>query len=855
MQRKAVDKTFDEVNRLIDNARIALKKDAAKSLSILDKALNVLPAVDKGMKRAEILFEKANAFKKLNELHNSLHCLEEVIDLLGKKGMEESVARCKEELSDIYFRQGIHELALSKMFEVLEFWKQQNKRLETASMYNRIGELYKSQQEYTKAIEQHLLALKLYEELDSRRELSLTNFYIGNCYNWANELEPAKNYLATSLKIADEAGDPQLKIKPMGSMAILLTKEKDYVHALKYFHDCIDALNISGDDFLKADILKSLGKLYIELNQPDKAVEILEDALKLSQKLKLKFPTNLIHEFLSQAFEMRGEYEKAFNHFKSSAELNKEIRNEEIALKTAGVQVKYDLDKFRTEKEQAERNSKLKDRFLSGISHELRTSLNGIEGMVNLLSETHPSPEQLEYISTIRLSANNLLVIISDLLDYSRINEGNIDFEKQEFKIKEQLTSLIQMLKAKTDEKNLKLMMHYDPQLPDHLIGDPMRLNQILLNLLNNAIKFTEKGSVELEVEKIKDDPKEISLLFKITDTGVGIAEKQLPFIFEKFANPQHFPDDNKGTGIGLSLVKNLVERQGGKVYVKSKLNKGSVFCVEISYQIAEKKSRKAALTRKSNVSPVDLTNIRVLLVEDNKVNQFLARQLLSKMGFNVTVAGNADAAISILNKEKFNVILMDVQMPGMSGYDLSRYIRNHHDSISTLPIIAITAYASANEKELAMQAGMTDYVTKPYSPQELLAVIMKHLKVSEKSGTAATDDLIHNLRQLMGNSPADLIELVSVFIQQTPLMNDQLQESIRSRNWEGAYHAAHKLKSSLRILKGEKLSGIISQLEDNAAQLKNLESMERLYEEYMECCNGYLKVLQNALPGLKLQN
>ncbi len=180
MQRKAVDKTFDEVNRLIDNARIALKKDAAKSLSILDKALNVLPAVDKGMKRAEILFEKANAFKKLNELHNSLHCLEEVIDLLGKKGMEESVARCKEELSDIYFRQGIHELALSKMFEVLEFWKQQNKRLETASMYNRIGELYKSQQEYTKAIEQHLLALKLYEELDSRRELSLTNFYIGN---------------------------------------------------------------------------------------------------------------------------------------------------------------------------------------------------------------------------------------------------------------------------------------------------------------------------------------------------------------------------------------------------------------------------------------------------------------------------------------------------------------------------------------------------------------------------------------------------------------------------------------------------------------------------------------------------
>jgi hypothetical protein len=588
--------------------------------------------------------------------------------------------------------------------------------------------------------------------------------------------------------------------------------------------------------------------LYLRLKQPDQAIDKLQAGLSALGDRDQRFPANAIHAYLSQAYETVGDFEKALHHHRKSVEIDQVIRNEETALKTAGVQIRYDLEEMRHEKESAERKRRLNDQFLSGISHELRTSLNGIEGMVNLLAETHPSPEQFEYINTIRLSARNLLVIVSDLFDFSRINEG-IDFDNQEFKLKEQLTTLIQMFKARTDEKDLKLMLQLDRNLPDRIMGDPLRLNQILHNLLSNAVKFTEKGSVSLQVQALEAKDGKARLLFQVSDSGPGIPDEQLPYVFEKFANPEIFDAGHEGTGIGLTLVKNLVERQGGTVHVTSRVQKGSVFNVELEYPLPEGPARAPEAAGKRRVQPLDFSETRVLLVEDNKVNQFLARQLLSKMGFNVTVAGHADAAIAALKDDVFDVILMDVQMPGMTGYELSRFIREKLDPpLPDLPIIAITANVSDNEKETALAAGMVDYLPKPYSPQELLAVIMKHVprKKAREAGT------VSDLLQLMGGNREDLVELIEVFVEQTPAMNDELARRIEIGDWKKAHHTAHKLKSSLRILKSEKLSALITKIDDNTGSLKNLQSMAPLFEEYKACCEEYIALLRESLPKFR---
>jgi CheY-like chemotaxis protein/HPt (histidine-containing phosphotransfer) domain-containing protein len=280
---------------------------------------------------------------------------------------------------------------------------------------------------------------------------------------------------------------------------------------------------------------------------------------------------------------------------------------------------------------------------------------------------------------------------------------------------------------------------------------------------------------------------------------------------------------------------------------VRSRLGDGTVFDVELPYGISTEQPPPQATGDPSSVVPADLSNTRVLLVEDNKVNQFLARQLLTKMGLKVTAAGNAEAAIAELKNATFDIILMDVQLPGMSGYELSRCIRRELPSPQRdIPIIAITAYVSANEKEAALEAGMEDYLSKPYNPQELLSVILKHLPKQKGAGPSLEQDLL----QLMGGSQADLAELIEVFVEQTPAMNEELIRFIRARNWKKAWHTAHKLKSSLRILKSGPLNALINRIEENTEGQKHLGTLEGLFLEYEALCSEYIRQLQAFLPG-----
>lgn len=379
-------------------------------------------------------------------------------------------------------------------------------------------------------------------------------------------------------------------------------------------------------------------------------------------------------------------------------------------------------------KQEAEASTMAKSSFLANMSHEIRTPLNAMLGFASLLLGTQLDKNQREYLEAIDTSGKNLLSIINDILDFSKIEAGMFTIEKTPFSLQQALHSVNTMFFEKAQAKGLKLFTAVDPKLPPLVNGDPTRFTQILMNLLGNAIKFTNQGTISVEavVEKITDNGATVRI--SVTDTGIGISEDKQNVIFKRFTQAEDNTTRNfGGTGLGLSIAKKLVELQGGEIWVKSEVNRGSEFSFRMTYEISDSKEYPMAeeIVKDNNKDIFD--GKRVLIVEDNLLNQKLASTLLKAEGFDTKVAENGQIALDILANEQFDLILMDIQMPIMDGYQATAKIRA--DVSLTIPIVAMTANALTGERERCIGAGMNNYITKPFKTQDLLQIIADLLK------------------------------------------------------------------------------------------------------------------------------
>ncbi|MEQ8705144.1 MAG: response regulator [Phaeodactylibacter sp.] len=389
---------------------------------------------------------------------------------------------------------------------------------------------------------------------------------------------------------------------------------------------------------------------------------------------------------------------------------------------------------LKKERDVAEQAAKVREQFIASISHEMRTPMNAILGMSNLLTETPLNTEQCEYVDAIKRSSDLLLSIISDILEMSTIQHNKVVIARKAFSLGELLCGLVSVLKYKAREKGLKFELDIAPEIPDTFIGDALRLNQIMYNLVGNAIKFTEEGEVVLRVRSHQREANRAKLLFEVSDTGVGIPENQQDKIFETFVRVPIADKIYEGTGLGLSIAKNLVEQQGGKLQVESAIGEGSRFFFELWLEYAQVPGDQPA---DPPAKPSDDLAFHLLIVEDHKMNQIVARRTIQKKWPNVSVwvADNGMEALKVLDQEHIDLVLMDIQMPVLDGFETLKVIRNQkQEPIASLPVLAITAHANIAQQLQFQQSGFNDYVFKPFEPEQLFAAVERQLhQISKK--------------------------------------------------------------------------------------------------------------------------
>ncbi len=497
----------------------------------------------------------------------------------------------------------------------------------------------------------------------------------------------------------------------------------------------------------------------------------------------------------------------------------------------------------------AESSAKAKEDFVANMSHELRTPLGAILGFTGLLKKTALNSEQAEYLEAISSSGNSLLAIINDILDLSKLDAGKFGIENIPFNIPELMHSVRTMFAARATAKGISLSVAADASLNYSVYGDPMRLTQILVNLLGNSVKFTEKGRIDLACSIERENAKEAEICFRLKDTGIGIPADKLPIIFERFTQADtNITRNYGGTGLGLAISKQLIELLGGTVDVCSDEGIGTEFSFTLPFAKAPEGARPSE--KRAPLLPVFSGSKQVLVVEDNPLNQKLTSIMLRNNGFRFLLAENGSEAIELVKANRFDLILMDIQMPVMDGYHATSVIRN--DLNNNTPIIAMTAHAMAGEKEKCMEHGINDYLPKPFSEADLLTALSAWIKDDPANAEKETEVSHVNLdflRKQTRNNKEIIQEMIGLFCQQNPVDVAELGEAVEAGDFHSIYKKAHALRNSIGFFGlDDSVGKALLDMENAAREEKNIAAIREGYKTVKAGCDGACQALRTIV-------
>ena len=512
---------------------------------------------------------------------------------------------------------------------------------------------------------------------------------------------------------------------------------------------------------------------------------------------------------------------------------------------------------LRKAKLKAEKSTAAKEKFISIMSHEIRTPMNAVVGINNLLLQQDHLPEQKEYFQATKTASENLLKILNNVLDLSKLDAGKVVIENKNLDLRKLIDEVISTFKFKAAEKNIQLIAEIDAELPPIIKGDALKLHQIMVNLVSNALKFTHEGQVIVKVEIVEEINQKLFLRFTVSDTGIGIPAEKLYLIFESFTQvSSKIAQQYGGTGLGLTITKSLIELQGGDIEVESTEGVGTKFFFQLSFDPSD----TVVSTEKENTE-YNLEGVKILVVDDNAMNQMIVQKFLEKKNIELKFANHGKEAIEILLQHPIDLILMDLQMPVMDGYEAVKYIRKKLKiSVNDLPIVAMTAAAGSDEMTKLSKYEFNGLISKPFDPENLYGIIARNLghvtrEIAMPQEAKKTEQIspinLTYLKQSSGGSNEFVKNMIQIFLTQTPNYLEEIKIFYKTQNWGKLQSIVHKMKPTMTMM-GMSLKNQMDTLEEMAKQKKDLDLMGPMLETVYSQCALAFEDLGKELEMLK---
>ncbi len=661
--------------------------------------------------------------------------------------------------------------------EAVDILEKRNDLYNAAMGYHNLGHIYEGIQQYENALECYSKIIDIAQKFESEYIRAIGSYRIASIFLEINDLDQALSYALEACEIYERNGADGDLAPTYGTLGYVYLRRGNIDQAIRQFDKGLAIKEKTGENIQMTDLLCGLGAAYYEKGDCQSSLQYAQQAYSLAQNFGLD---NYIYKasfYLQKCYAEAGNYKKAHDYAIRMSEARdsltakeqrqavlRKVYEYEYEQKAAADSLAASEEKLRMElahqeeidanartrnilfgagalllliagggwsranlirksnkrlkeaRDRAEESERFKQRFLANMSHEIRTPMNAVLGMSQLTLDTELSVKQRGYLEAIKNSSENLLVIVNDILDLSKLEQGKLTLEEVPFSLRERFNIVRETLEFKAEEKGLSFRIEIDDQVPEVVMGDPGRLTQVMLNLVSNAIKFTEKGGVHIKAEQQPNH----RIRFSVRDTGIGIPSEKQAQLFQSFQQVDNSTSRKyDGTGLGLAISKDLVELQGGSISVQSAVDAGSVFAFDLELPPAKSQSRPS---HSEDVSP-DLSGIKVLVAEDNVYNQMVIVDTLENLIDRVetTLVENGQQALDLMDEQDFDVVLMDAHMPVMDGIEATRYIRSQDNNT---PIIALTASVLDEEINSCLEAGMNDSLPKPFQREDLLRIL-----------------------------------------------------------------------------------------------------------------------------------
>ncbi|WP_233244038.1 ATP-binding protein [Tamlana fucoidanivorans] len=631
--------------------------------------------------------------------------------------------------------------AIKLLNKAIEIQRIINDNKNLGSSYKIFADVYFAKGDFYSALDSYRAAKSKFEEEELNRELAETLLSEGKTYIQLRNYHKARDLIEQSIAVSKKYDYYKTESEALVNHALTYSKLGNQEKALAL---ALEGLNIAKTNNYTSIINEAyllLSELYNDTGAYKDSRDFLKKHITLSDSIReLTISSSnsqetqyLLNEEKEKNQEIVEKLEKAEDEQNMSTLISilsvalitilslltlSLYKNNNIRLKTNNMLHKKNSELI-IAKEKAELASKTKANFLSTVTHELRTPLYAVTGLSNMLLDENPRPEQVQHLKSLKFSGDYLLTFINDILQINKIEANKVDIEPETFNLKKKINNIILALNNSALDNNIKIHYEFDKELPENFIADQLKISQILINLIGNSIKFTKDGDIWIRVYKIEQQGKTYILRFEIEDNGIGISQEKQDHMFESFSQGSiQINRKYGGTGLGLSIVKGLIDILKGKIYVKSELDKGTTFYFEIplEHTTVEEAQENAPTYFDGKSDDLNLTNVKILVVEDNKINQMITKKILTKMNLKCDIVDNGEAAVEMIKANAYNIVLMDIHMPGISGIEATKQVREFDKKLTIFALTAVTIEDKMHEFE---EAGFTDIIPKPFKQEE----------------------------------------------------------------------------------------------------------------------------------------